>query len=246
MTKAPVLQDSDAFEDFSTNGRRTSQANKGIAAFSADVFAEDQVFIMSGSVTANVGDIITQGSNTGYIDKIINSTTLKVRTSDTFVTGSGTCSITPITVFNLPVGANAVQQTSSIKGTPVDSTRTITTIEKTGFVNVKDRGITFDKIQDIPENSVIGRGDIGDPAYNADGVPYAVSFDQIIDLGPGAGVHGGEIVAQGSPQEIMNTPNSSTAEYLGGKRMIEIPAERRKPHPVWPNSDSLPDIARMP
>ena len=183
MTKAPVLQDSDAFEDFSTNGRRTSQANKGIAAFSADVFAEDQVFIMSGSVTANVGDIITQGSNTGYIDKIINSTTLKVRTSDTFVTGSGTCSITPITVFNLPVGANAVQQTSSIKGTPVDSTRTITTIEKTGFVNVKDRGITFDKIQDIPENSVIGRGDIGDPAYNADGVPYAVSFDQIIDLG---------------------------------------------------------------
>ncbi len=58
-----------------------------------------------------------------------------------------------------------------------------------------------------------------------------LASDQVIDLGPGAGVHGGEIVAQGSPKEIMNTPNSSTAEYLGGKRMIEIPAERRKPEP---------------
>jgi hypothetical protein len=184
MQKAPVLQDSDDFEDFTTNGRRVSQANKGIAAFSADAFAEDQVFVFTGSVSANVGDIITQGSNIGYIDKVINSTTLKVRTSDTFVTGGATtCFITPITTFNLPGSANAVQQTSSIKGTPVDSTRTITTIEKTGFVNVKDRGITFDKIQDIPEKTVIGRGDIGDPAYNTDGIPYAVSFDQIIDLG---------------------------------------------------------------
>ena len=56
MQKAPVLQDSDDFEDFTTNGRRVSQANKGIAAFSADAFAEDQVFVFTGSVSANVGD----------------------------------------------------------------------------------------------------------------------------------------------------------------------------------------------
>ena len=184
MTKAPLLANSDLFEDFTTSGRRTSQANKGIAAFSADAFAEDQIFIFSGTISANVNDIITQGAVTGYVDKVINTTTLKIRTSDVFATGGATTTyVTPVTTYSLPGSANAVQQTSTIKGTPVNSTRTITTIEKTGFVNVKDRGITFDKIQDIPENSVIGRGDIGDPAYNADGVPYAVSFDQIIDLG---------------------------------------------------------------
>lgn len=56
-----------------------------------------------------------------------------------------------------------------------------------------------------------------------------LASDQVIDLGPGAGVHGGEIVAQGSPQEILNHPNSSTAEYLGGKRMIQLPKTRRVP-----------------
>jgi len=53
--------------------------------------------------------------------------------------------------------------------------------------------------------------------------------DCIVDMGPGAGVHGGHIVAEGSPQEIMENPRSLTGKYLSGELKIEIPSERRKP-----------------
>ncbi len=52
--------------------------------------------------------------------------------------------------------------------------------------------------------------------------------DYIIDIGPGAGVHGGEVVAQGTPKEVMDNPNSLTGQYLSGKLKIEVPKERRK------------------
>ena len=51
--------------------------------------------------------------------------------------------------------------------------------------------------------------------------------DYIIDVGPGAGVHGGEIVAAGTPEEVMNTPGSITGDYLSGRRKISVPKERR-------------------
>ncbi len=51
--------------------------------------------------------------------------------------------------------------------------------------------------------------------------------DHIIDIGPGAGVHGGEIVAQGTADEIINCERSVTGQYLSGKRKIEIPKTRR-------------------
>ena len=51
--------------------------------------------------------------------------------------------------------------------------------------------------------------------------------DYIIDVGPGAGVHGGEIVAAGTPEEVMNTPGSITGDYLAGRRKIPVPKERR-------------------
>ncbi|MGY6773199.1 excinuclease ABC subunit UvrA [Gallibacterium sp. ZY190522] len=50
--------------------------------------------------------------------------------------------------------------------------------------------------------------------------------DYIIDIGPGAGVHGGEVIAQGTAQQIMKNPNSLTGRFLSGKEKIEIPAER--------------------
>ncbi len=50
--------------------------------------------------------------------------------------------------------------------------------------------------------------------------------DYVVDIGPGAGVHGGEIVAEGTPQEIKNNPQSLTGEYLSGKKSIEIPSQR--------------------
>jgi excinuclease ABC subunit A len=52
------------------------------------------------------------------------------------------------------------------------------------------------------------------------------SADYLIDIGPGAGVHGGEIVAQGTPEEVFNNKNSITGQFLTGVRRIEIPEER--------------------
>ncbi len=52
--------------------------------------------------------------------------------------------------------------------------------------------------------------------------------DYIVDVGPGAGVHGGRIVAQGTAEEIMENPNSITGAYLSGVRKIPVPSERRK------------------
>ncbi|WP_096202456.1 excinuclease ABC subunit UvrA [Bacillus sp. FJAT-45350] len=56
-----------------------------------------------------------------------------------------------------------------------------------------------------------------------------MAADYLIDIGPGAGVHGGEITAIGTPMEIMNDPNSLTGQYLSGKKFIPLPVERRKP-----------------
>ena len=53
--------------------------------------------------------------------------------------------------------------------------------------------------------------------------------DWIVDVGPGAGIHGGEIVAEGTPEQIMANPNSLTGEYLSGRKFVPIPAARRSP-----------------
>ena len=52
--------------------------------------------------------------------------------------------------------------------------------------------------------------------------------DYIVDVGPGAGVHGGEIVAAGTPEEVMKTPGSITGDYLSGRRKIPVPEHRRE------------------
>ena len=56
-----------------------------------------------------------------------------------------------------------------------------------------------------------------------------LTADHVLDIGPGAGVHGGHIVAQGTPQEILTHPDSLTGKYLSGRMGIAVPAERRKP-----------------
>ena len=55
------------------------------------------------------------------------------------------------------------------------------------------------------------------------------SADYIVDIGPGAGEHGGHIVAQGTLEDIMNTPGSITGQYLSGQKSIPVPKKRRKP-----------------
>ena len=53
--------------------------------------------------------------------------------------------------------------------------------------------------------------------------------DWIVDIGPGAGEHGGEVVAQGTAEDLMKSPRSITGQYLAGKLKIPVPAERKKP-----------------
>ena len=53
------------------------------------------------------------------------------------------------------------------------------------------------------------------------------SADYLIDIGPGAGVHGGQVVAAGTPAEVMANPDSLTGQYLSGKKKIEVPTVRR-------------------
>ncbi len=54
------------------------------------------------------------------------------------------------------------------------------------------------------------------------------SADYIVDIGPGAGVHGGQVVACGTAQEVMDTPGSITGDYLAGRKKVPVPTERRK------------------
>ena len=57
-----------------------------------------------------------------------------------------------------------------------------------------------------------------------------MSADHIVDIGPGAGEHGGIVIAEGTPEEIMENPNSITGNYISRREMIEIPEERTKPN----------------
>ena len=56
-----------------------------------------------------------------------------------------------------------------------------------------------------------------------------LAADHIVDIGPGAGEHGGQVIAQGTAQEIMQIPESITGQYLSGRIQIPVPADRRKP-----------------
>lgn len=52
--------------------------------------------------------------------------------------------------------------------------------------------------------------------------------DWIVDIGPGAGIHGGQVMANGTPEEVMNTPHSITGQYLSGEKIVPMPKIRRK------------------
>jgi excinuclease ABC subunit A len=57
--------------------------------------------------------------------------------------------------------------------------------------------------------------------------------DHVVDIGPGAGIHGGRVVAEGTPQEIARNKGSLTGDYLSGRKRIEVPAERHAPENGW-------------
>jgi len=79
-------------------------------------------------------------------------------------------------------------------------------------------------------DSLKGLRDLGNTVVVVEHDEEAIrTGDYVIDMGPGAGIHGGEIVAEGTPEDIMRNPNSLTGKYLIGLEQIAIPAQRRKP-----------------
>ncbi|MCM3635923.1 excinuclease ABC subunit UvrA [Paenibacillus camelliae] len=60
-----------------------------------------------------------------------------------------------------------------------------------------------------------------------------LAADYIVDIGPGAGIHGGQIIAQGTPKELMENDASLTGQYLSGKKFIEVPLQRRVVNDRW-------------
>ncbi|MCS6625384.1 excinuclease ABC subunit UvrA [Roseibacterium beibuensis] len=78
--------------------------------------------------------------------------------------------------------------------------------------------------------SLRGLRDLGNSVLVVEHDEEAIlTADYVIDMGPAAGVHGGEVCAQGTPEDVMANPNSLTGKYLTGEREIELPPEGRRP-----------------
>ena len=78
---------------------------------------------------------------------------------------------------------------------------------------------TLDRLRDLGNSVIVVEHD----------EEAILTADHVVDMGPGAGIHGGEVVAEGTPEEVMANPASLTGQYLTGFKQIPMPKERRKP-----------------
>jgi excinuclease ABC subunit A len=78
---------------------------------------------------------------------------------------------------------------------------------------------TLDRLRDLGNTVIVVEHDEG----------TMLAADHLVDLGPGAGEHGGHVIAAGTPAAVAKNPASLTGQYLSGKRRIELPAQRRRP-----------------
>jgi excinuclease ABC subunit A len=78
---------------------------------------------------------------------------------------------------------------------------------------------TLDRLRDLGNTVIVVEHDEG----------TMKAADHLVDLGPGAGEHGGHVIAAGTPKEVAKNPSSLTGQYLSGKRQIEVPQVRREP-----------------
>ncbi|HWC09092.1 MAG TPA: excinuclease ABC subunit UvrA, partial [Solirubrobacterales bacterium] len=78
---------------------------------------------------------------------------------------------------------------------------------------------TLDRLRDLGNTVIVVEHDEG----------TMMAADHLVDLGPGAGEHGGHVIAAGTPKEVAKNPASLTGQYLSGKRKIEVPEQRREP-----------------
>jgi excinuclease ABC subunit A len=78
---------------------------------------------------------------------------------------------------------------------------------------------TLDRLRDLGNTVIVVEHDEG----------TMLAADHLVDLGPGAGEHGGHVIAAGTPKAVAKDPSSLTGQYLSGKKKIEVPEERRQP-----------------
>jgi excinuclease ABC subunit A len=78
---------------------------------------------------------------------------------------------------------------------------------------------TLDRLRDLGNTVIVVEHDEG----------TMMAADHLVDLGPGAGEHGGYVISAGTPKQVAKDPSSLTGQYLSGKKKIEVPADRRKP-----------------
>ncbi|HXR60911.1 MAG TPA: excinuclease ABC subunit UvrA, partial [Solirubrobacterales bacterium] len=78
---------------------------------------------------------------------------------------------------------------------------------------------TLDRLRDLGNTVIVVEHDEG----------TMMAADHLVDLGPGAGEHGGHVIAAGTPKEVARNASSLTGQYLSGKKQIEVPAQRRQP-----------------
>jgi excinuclease ABC subunit A len=78
--------------------------------------------------------------------------------------------------------------------------------------------VTLKRLRDLGNTVIVVE-------HDEDAIRHA---DYVIDMGPGAGIHGGEVVAQGTLDEVLANEKSLTADYLTGRRAVAVPAKRRK------------------
>ncbi|HET7119668.1 MAG TPA: excinuclease ABC subunit UvrA [Solirubrobacterales bacterium] len=78
---------------------------------------------------------------------------------------------------------------------------------------------TLDRLRDLGNTVIVVEHDEG----------TMLAADHLVDLGPGAGEHGGHVIAAGTPKQVAKDPASLTGQYLSGKRKIEVPEQRRQP-----------------
>jgi excinuclease ABC subunit A len=78
---------------------------------------------------------------------------------------------------------------------------------------------TLDRLRDLGNTVIVVEHDEG----------TMMAADHLVDLGPGAGEHGGHVIAAGTPKQVAKNASSLTGQYLSGKKRIEVPAERREP-----------------
>jgi len=77
---------------------------------------------------------------------------------------------------------------------------------------------TLDRLRDLGNTVIVVEHDEG----------TMMAADHLVDLGPGAGEHGGHVISAGTPKQVAKDPSSLTGQYLSGKKRIEVPAERRR------------------